>query len=69
MPNEERRCPKDVISFGRFRLFATVRLLEKDGVPIAWDIPTKVGEVVCIGMIIEKAPLKDRQPDVARIAQ
>jgi predicted ATPase/DNA-binding winged helix-turn-helix (wHTH) protein len=32
--DEERPQRKDIISFGPFRLFATERLLEKDGVPL-----------------------------------
>jgi predicted ATPase/DNA-binding winged helix-turn-helix (wHTH) protein len=32
--DEERRQRKDIISFGPFRLVATQRLLEKDGVPL-----------------------------------
>src|SRR5229473_1125503 len=34
LPDEERRQRKNIISFGPFRLFATERLLEKDGVPL-----------------------------------
>ncbi len=34
LPDEERPQRKDIVSFGPFRLFATQRLLEKDGVPL-----------------------------------
>ncbi len=33
--DEERRQCKDIVSFGPFRLVATERLLEKDGVPLS----------------------------------
>src|SRR6266478_991232 len=34
LPDEERPQRQDIVSFGPFRLFATQRLLEKDGVPL-----------------------------------
>jgi DNA-binding winged helix-turn-helix (wHTH) protein len=52
VPDEEPPQRRDSISFGPFRLFATERLLEKDGVPL--DVGSRALDLLIT--LVERAP-------------